>query len=156
MLELKIPGWKDLFINHLVMDFNGTLAEDGRILPNIRETLATLSDKLEIHILTADTYQGVRKSFLGCNYHIEIIPVSSQTSCKCQYIKQLGADSVIAIGNGNNDAAMLAEAALGIAVVQGEGAATRAISAADVIFNDIREALKSLNDQFRLIATLRC
>ncbi|MBN1949441.1 MAG: HAD hydrolase family protein [Candidatus Cloacimonetes bacterium] len=156
MLELKIPGWKVLNINHLVLDFNGTLAEDGRILPGIKEKLITLSEKVEIHILTADTHQGVRKSFLGCNYHIEIIPDSSQASCKCQYIQQLGADSVVAVGNGNNDASMLAEAALGIAVIQSEGASARTIAAADIIFNDIEKALETLNNQCRLIASLRC
>jgi soluble P-type ATPase len=50
---------------------------------------------------------------------------------------------------------MLAAAALGIAVVQKEGAATETLSAADVVVSDIRSALDMLLFPKRLIATLR-
>ena len=32
MLELQVPGFKDLCLKHLVLDYNGTLACDGRPL----------------------------------------------------------------------------------------------------------------------------
>jgi soluble P-type ATPase len=62
---------------------------------------------------------------------------------------------VAAIGNGRNDQLMLAAAALGIAVVQEEGAAIESLSAADVVLPDIRSALDLLLFPKRLIATLR-
>jgi soluble P-type ATPase len=67
----------------------------------------------------------------------------------------LGADQVIAIGNGSNDAAMLREAAVGIAVLGPEGLALDALLAADVAAPDILTALDLLRDPARLIATLR-
>jgi len=50
---------------------------------------------------------------------------------------------------------MLAEAALGIAVAQGEGAAVEAVVEADVVCTDVVAALKLLTNTRRLIATLR-
>jgi soluble P-type ATPase len=50
---------------------------------------------------------------------------------------------------------MLEEAALGIAVVLGEGAASRAIDSADVVCTSITSALDLLTNPRRLIASLR-
>jgi hypothetical protein len=40
MLEINIPGFKDQCLSHLVLDYNGTLACDGRPLAGVRERLA--------------------------------------------------------------------------------------------------------------------
>ena len=60
MLEVTIPGHKTLNLSHLVLDYNGTIACDGRILEGVKERLETLAQSLEVHILTADTFGGVR------------------------------------------------------------------------------------------------
>jgi soluble P-type ATPase len=51
---------------------------------------------------------------------------------------------------------MLKEAALGIAVVLGEGAAVEALLAADVAAPSIIAALELLTNPLRLVATLSC
>jgi soluble P-type ATPase len=61
----------------------------------------------------------------------------------------------VCIGNGRNDRLMLAESALGIAVVLGEGAAAVTLAAADVVCTDILAALALLTHPLRLVATLR-
>ena len=61
----------------------------------------------------------------------------------------------MAVGNGRNDRLMLKEAALGIAVLQAEGAAAEALLAADVVAPDILAALDLLLAPEGLIATLR-
>ena len=33
MIEINAPGWGKREIEHLVLDFNGTLAMDGRLIP---------------------------------------------------------------------------------------------------------------------------
>jgi soluble P-type ATPase len=63
--------------------------------------------------------------------------------------------TVVAIGNGRNDWLMLREAALGIAVIQREGAASKAIRSADIVMTDIHAAFELLLKSQRLIATLR-
>ena len=69
--------------------------------------------------------------------------------------RALGLKTTAAVGNGANDARMLKEVALGIAVVQEEGAAVAAIQNADVAFQSINDALDALLSPDRLVATLR-
>jgi soluble P-type ATPase len=75
---------------------------------------------------------------------------------KARFVEGLGAERCVAIGNGANDAAMLAAAALGIAVVGPEGAAGSALLAADVVARSIADALDLVLDERALVATLRC
>ena len=39
MLDLNIPGAQPLRLSHLILDYNGTLACDGSILPGVAERL---------------------------------------------------------------------------------------------------------------------
>ena len=48
MLEIVIPGMETLRLDHLVADFNGTLAVDGELLPDVMEALSSLRAKLDI------------------------------------------------------------------------------------------------------------
>jgi soluble P-type ATPase len=59
------------------------------------------------------------------------------------------------MGNGKNDCLMPTASALGVAVIQGEGASFETLASADVVCTDIRFALSLLNNPLRLIATLR-
>jgi soluble P-type ATPase len=70
-------------------------------------------------------------------------------------IEQLGAEHVVAIGNGANDAGMLSAAALGIAVLGAEGLAVEALLAAAVVVGCIEDGLDLLLHPQRLVATLR-
>jgi len=73
---------------------------------------------------------------------------------KRSLVERLGAERVVAIGNGANDAGMLQAAALGIAVLGPEGLAGEAWQAADVVAG-IHQALDLLLHPRRLVATLR-
>ena len=68
---------------------------------------------------------------------------------------ELGADSVVAIGQGANDAGMLKAAALGICVMSAEGAAGDTLLAADIVVPDIATAFDLLDKPKRIIASLR-
>jgi soluble P-type ATPase len=70
-------------------------------------------------------------------------------------VQRLGAGRTAAIGNGRNDEAMLRAAALGMAVVGPEGAATAAMLAADLVTNSVVDALDLLLDPATLASTLR-
>ena len=74
---------------------------------------------------------------------------------KLTLVRDLNPTLAVAIGNGANDALMLKEAALGIAVNGGEGAAVAAILAADIYIPDILDALDLLLHPDRIRATLR-
>lgn len=156
MIKINIPGKDEtLEIRHLVLDFNGTLALDGKIKPGVGELLIELSRQLQIHIVTAGTFGAVEKEIQNIPCTLKILTGTDQTGQKARYIEELGAENTACIGNGRNDRAMLACAALGILVVQEEGAAVESLLAADVFCRDIAEALQLLLHPLRLTATLR-
>jgi len=155
MIELEIPGYRMVGISHLVLDFNGTLACDGRLIEGVRERVRALSERLEIHVLTADTFGQVGAEIEGMCCTLSIIPGRHEAEAKLQYIQKLGIEETVCVGNGRNDRFMLKGAALGIAVIQGEGASTEAILAADVVTSSILDALDLLLHPLRLTATLR-
>jgi soluble P-type ATPase len=155
MLEIIIPGYKTLLFHYLVMDYNGTLAQDGFLLDGVKPRLVSLSEKLQIYVVTADTFGLARSQLAGLPCELAVLPVEAQAQAKLAYIQRLGEDQVVAIGNGRNDRLMLQAAALGIAIVQGEGAARETCQAADVLVPDILTALDLLLFPKRLVATLR-
>jgi len=155
MLRISIPGFGDLSLEHLVLDYNGTLACDGEILPGVGESLSRLADELRIHVLTADTFGKARAGLEGLPCELVILPRDDQAAGKLDYVEQLGAEKTVSIGNGRNDRLMVKEAALGIAVILEEGAASETLMAADVVCRSVLSAFELLSRPLRLTATLR-
>lgn len=155
MIQVEIPGYKTLSLQHLVLDYNGTLAIDGSLIVGLRPVLKELSEQLSVHVVTADTFGSAAQELEGTNCTLEILEPSTQDKQKEEVVMRLGSDSVIAIGNGRNDGLMLKKAALGIALIQEEGAATQTILNADIVCTSILDALQLLQSPKRLVATLR-
>ncbi|OAG28392.1 HAD family hydrolase [Thermodesulfatator autotrophicus] len=156
MLKIEIPRTGLLEIKHLVLDFNGTLSVDGRIKTGVKEKLFELGKNLEVHVITADTFGKARKALIDVNCQLHILPPDEpHDELKLKYVEELRATNVCAIGNGSNDALMLAEARLGIAVLMEEGLSKEAFLAADILVKDINDALELLLNPLRLKATLR-
>ena len=155
MIELNIPGKGLIQLEHLVCDVNGTLALDGQLIEGVAKRLIELQDRMTVHMVTADTHgRQVRiDQQLGLQAH-KISP-GGEVEAKAEYIRALGPDRVVALGQGANDAHMLREAILGICVLSPEGTALEALSAADLAAPDILAALDLLNNPLRLVATLR-
>ena len=155
MIAIDIPGYRQLRLAHLVLDFNGTMACDGVLFEGVRERLKVLATQLAIHIVTGDTFGKARAQLAGMPCDLSILPVENQDQLKREYIQRLGPEATVCVGNGRNDRLMLQEAGLGIAVVQAEGAAVQAVLVADVLAPDILAALDLLIHPLRLVATLR-
>ena len=155
MIALDIPGFGKLTLKHLVLDFNGTVAVDGLLIPGTAEKLRALSPDLTIHVITADTFGSVAAQTAALPITLTVLPPGDQAKAKADYVKSLGMDRVIAIGNGRNDRDMLKAAAIGVALIQAEGAAAQAIASADVVCLSILDALDLLLHPARLMATLR-
>lgn len=155
LIELTIPGRGTIQLKHLVSDVNGTLAQDGHLIPGVASALLALGDRLHLHLLTADTHgqQNMIDEQLGLQ--AVRIKKGDESQTKSEYVKQLGSDEVVALGQGNNDSGMLREAAIGIAVLSQEGLAFDALQNADVLASDILNALDLLEHPMRLVATLR-
>jgi len=56
MITIDIPGYKKLKLAHLVLDYNGTLACDGKMITGVKKCLTALAKPLKIHVITADTF----------------------------------------------------------------------------------------------------
>ncbi len=136
MIEIIIPGRGSLKIEHLVSDVNGTLAIDGQLLDGVTQQFSALRDKIQIHMLTANTHG--KQAAIDQTLHLDaiIIQKGNEAQQKADYVRQLGSEHVVAIGQGANDAAMLQEAAIGIAVLSLEGLAIETLNAADLLLPD--------------------
>ena len=62
MIRIDIPGFGTVEIEHLVSDFTGTLSEDGTLCEGVKERLNRLADDIQIHVLTADTFNVAKKN----------------------------------------------------------------------------------------------
>jgi soluble P-type ATPase len=155
MFNLDIPGFKSLNLEHLILDFNGTLAVDGVIVPGVREIVTELSGIMRVHVLTADTQGTCRTALEGWPVDIHILAPGDEAMAKAAYLTALDRDNCAAVGNGRNDEIMLQAAALGVVIIGDEGAAPGTIAAADVAVGDIISGLELLAKPKRLLATLR-
>ncbi len=155
MQTFDIPGWKKLEIRFLVFDYNGTLAVDGYLLQGLAEKLKQLAETFEIHVVTADTFGKAAAQLKGLPCTLKVLPKENQAEAKRDYIRALGAEKTAAAGNGRNDSLMLREAALGIVLVQDEGAAVETLVAANVVCKNAEDALDLFLHPKRMTATLR-
>lgn len=155
MKELLIPGFGSLRLEHLVLDFNGTLARDGILLDGVAEAIEALSSALVIHVVTADSFGTARSALAGLPCTVSVVPGDRQDEAKRRYVARLGPGRTACIGNGRNDRLMLADAALGIVVLGEEGVAIESLQAAAIACPSIRSALGLLREPRRLAATLR-
>jgi soluble P-type ATPase len=152
MIQIDIPDWGVLELQHAVFDINGTLAVDGTPFPGVAERLRRLAESLSLQALTAGTHGNIAELERLLAIPIRIIGDGEE---KARYVRQLGAEHVVAFGNGRNDIGMLRSAALGIAVLSGEGIAVGALQAADIVASGPVDAIDLLLNPKRLVATLR-
>jgi soluble P-type ATPase len=155
MILISAPGWGKREIEHVVMDFNGTLAVDGHIVAGVDERLPRLSIMARIHICSADFFGTVADETRHFELALKVLKSSNQSLEKAEFVRRLGPLKVAAIGNGRNDFHMLKEAAIGIAVVGPEGAHPETIAAADVVCVGVNHALDLLLNPERLASTLQ-
>ncbi|MBA3012720.1 MAG: ATPase P [Proteobacteria bacterium] len=155
MIHIQIPGSRDLTIENILLDFNGTLAVDGRLIEGVRERIAQFSDCLNFHVITADTFGSVKKELEELHCFVHIIPEQDQASSKLSYLQKLGPENTIGVGNGANDERMLQEAVLGVAVLGQEGLATKTLMASNLAVNHILDLFAYFEKPDRLIACLR-
>jgi soluble P-type ATPase len=155
MIKIAIPGFGEVELKYLVSDYSGTLSVDGLLLNGVKDRLNRLAESIDIHVVTADTHGKVKSQLAGVNCKLTLLSGEDQDVQKMQYVERLGTDSVVAIGNGNNDRKMLSRAAIGIAVCINEGASIDAIEAATILVSSPLDALDLLIYPDRLKATLR-
>ncbi|MBQ4615598.1 MAG: HAD family hydrolase [Mailhella sp.] len=168
-LEFEVPGLGERRITSLVLDYNGTIADRGHLLPGVAERLRALSEVLDVHVFTADTFGTVRdelarelmREMNDGRVAVDIIPPKdkrpgkNEGEAKLDMLSALGAGHCCAIGNGRNDVLMLEAAGLSFCVMGREGCSPAAMMASQIACRDILEALDLLLDPRCCIATMR-
>ena len=152
MIRIDIPLRGIVELQHAVFDVNGTLAVDGKPIPGVADRLKALGAHLSLHVLTAGTHGNIAELERVLGFPLHMIRIGEE---KVHYVEQLGPASVIAFGNGMNDVGMLRLAAIGVAVLAGEGVSIGALQAADVLALGPVDAIDLVLNPKRLVATLR-
>ena len=154
MLNINIPGRDELILSHLVLDYNGTIAEDGLIIPGIAERLEQLCKDLEICVITADTHGTAARRCEGLPLKVLTFPTTEVGAIKAAQVRALEG-GVVTIGNGFNDIPMSDAADLSICVMGPEGCCGKLAAHCDILVTSIHAALDLLLKPDRIRATLR-
>jgi len=154
-LIIKIPGRDTLDIRHIIFDYNGTIAIDGKVINGVTEKIQQLAGLVEFHVITADTYGTVEKELEGIQCNIINLSSSENFKSKTEYLNFLGAENCLSVGNGFNDSDLLKESKIGIALIQDEGVCVETLMAADIACKSIMDVFAYLETPNRLKATLR-
>jgi len=155
MLNIDIPGRGQFQLEHVVLDVNGTLAVDGQLIDGVAQALAALQGLLQVHLVTADTHGRQAEIDEQLNLVAVRLQNGNEPWQKAEYVYKLGAENVAAIGQGANDAGMLAAAAIGISLLSVEGLAVETLQASDLLMPDILSALSLFQNPMRMVASLR-
>lgn len=154
MLTIQIPGREEMTLNHLILDYNGTIAQDGDVIDSIRTRLETLSKDLSICVITADTHGTAARKCAGLPLQVLTFPTTEVGRIKAEEARKL-TGGVACIGNGYNDIPMSDVCALSICVIGREGCCGALLGHVDVVVTSIEDALDLLLKPGRLRATLR-
>lgn len=155
MLNFVIPGMDNVCIENLLIDFNGTLGEDGILIEGLADQLSELSNSVDICVVTADTNGTVKEQLKDIPVGVITFEGKNTSEEKKKIIRSYNPIRTAAIGNGFNDYKMMREARLAIGVIGTEGISTNLFSFSDIVVSDIRDALDLLLKPHRIIATMR-
>lgn len=154
-MRIEIPGYRELNITSLLLDYNGTIAVDGVIRREVRERIEKLAGQLDIYILTADTHGTARTQCEGLNVTVHTFPVDNAMDNKREILDRIGGEFCACMGNGRNDARMFEAAAFSIGIIDREGAYGRLLQMADLCVHSAEDGLDLLLHPKRLVAGLR-
>ena len=94
MIEIDVPGNKKFRLEHLVLDYNGTIAFDGALIDGAKASLAELSQMLTLHVITADTFGSVEKALKDIDCKLAVIPLDRQDMAKLAFVEKIGCKKV--------------------------------------------------------------
>ena len=155
-MEIEIPGRGIIKIKNLLLDYNGTIACDGKVIPSVKEKIEAINKKgIKVHLVTADTHGTARNECANMPIEIQIFDNSNAAENKREIPEKLGAENCICIGNGFNDGQMFEACSISIVVMGTEGCSAKSLVKADIVCKNIEDAFDLILKPSRMIATLR-
>ena len=155
MIKVDIPGRSGFELKYAVFDFNGTMATDGILDKSCIEKMKLLAEKVDVYILSSDTYGTVQKQCEDLPVKVMVMSKDNGSTDKMNFVNELGSQNTVCIGNGSNDSKMFEIAAFSIIIMGDEGCSKKALLNSDVLVRNINDGLDLLLDNSRIIATLR-
>jgi soluble P-type ATPase len=149
-MKVEVPNYGKIDISSVIFDLNGTLGEEGRVSDEVKHLLERLADRYTVVVLSSDTFGTLEEELAGLPLRIERVSSGEE---KAEVAK--GYAPYAAVGNGNNDVAMLEGAEISFCVIGREGATVDALLASDVVVTDVKDAIAMLLNERKLMATLR-
>lgn len=155
-MKVEIPGRGELEIRQLLLDYNGTIACDGQLIPIVAEKIQVIHEQgVKVHVLTADTHGNARAQ-CGClPVALQVFDRSDAAGSKAKIAETLGSEICFCVGNGANDGEMFEACGLAVAVIGKEGCAVQSLIKADLVCTNIEDALDLLIKPKRMVASLR-
>ncbi|MFJ7737684.1 HAD family hydrolase [Lysinibacillus sp. NPDC097287] len=155
-MEINIPGRGIIKIKNLLLDYNGTIACDGKVIPSVKEKIEAIHKKgIRVHLVTADTHGTARNQCANMPIEIQVFDNSNAAENKRDIVDKLGAEQCICIGNGFNDGQMFVACSISIIVIGDEGCSAKSLMKADIVCKNIEDAFDLILKPSRIIATLR-
>jgi soluble P-type ATPase len=156
MIAIHIPNGGQYEFHNVVFDYNGTLAEDGRMSDNVRQLLAELAAKTHVAVITADTFGLTHQEVTNVpGVELIVLEADQDGTEKARRVQKWGGESTVVIGNGVNDQPMFFVAGLKICVLGPEGARGGILASANIVVKSPEDAIRMLLNPQRLIATMR-
>lgn len=154
MIILHRPGQPNIEIECLLIDYEGSLAIDGRVHPKAKDKINLLSKRIKIYILAKDEKEKVEERLKNVKAEVFFLQEGQATMEKLELLKRVGPERTVAIGNGTDDVSLLEEAILSICVIGKEGASGEALKKADLVVTDVINGLDFLLKPLRQKNTL--
>lgn len=154
MIIIQRPGFEPMEIENILIDFEGTLAQDRRVNPKAKDKINLLSKRTKIYIFTTQDKDTVEKVLKKIRAEIIFLKEGESTQGKLDLLSNLNAKNSVFIGNGEDDKEVMKDVAFGIAVIGKEGASVETIKMADILFFNMIDALDFLLKPLRQKATL--
>ena len=155
---IEIPGLGNREIRMIVSDYTGTLSCGGTLVTGVREKLLTLKERVDIRIISSDSFGTAREELAGI-VEPDILRTYEHDEEKRDFVRNFNLKHVAAFGNGNNDRLLLKAVkdggGLAIAVDNGEGCAVDTLLNANLFIVGAANALNLLLEPRSCKATLR-
>lgn len=154
MILLQRPGQPNIEIECLLIDYEGSLAIDGRVHPKAKDKINLLSKRVKIYILVKGEKEKVEERLKNVKAEVLFLQEGQATLAKLELLKRVGSERTVAIGNGMDDVPLFEKAGFSIGVIGKEGASGEALKKADLVVTDVLNGLDFLLRPLRQKATL--
>ena len=154
MISIQRPGMENLDIHFVLIDFEGTLAMDGRVHPKAKDKVNLLSKRATLYILTKSNREKVEETLRKMKVEILYVTEGDSSQQKLKVLQRLGPHQTAVIGNGLDDVRIMEQAGLGMCVIGKEGSSAEAVAKADLVVTNVLDALDFLLKPLRQRATL--